>query len=71
MPRARTTAAAGDVIAVPATAGLTGAGHYFESTGGGPSVAIQWLLWGGLLLGILLLCAAGVLAARPGTRPRR
>ena len=71
MPTARTTAVAGGVITVLAAAGLTGAGYYFDSTGGGPSVAIQWLLWGGLLLGILLLCAAGVLAARPGTRPRR
>ena len=71
MPRTRTTAVAGGVITVLTAAGLTGAGYYFDSTGGGPSVAMQWLLWGGLLLGILLLSAAGVLAALPETRPRR
>ena len=68
MSNARTTGLAGGVVTVLAAGGLVGAGYYFDYTGGGPSEALQWLLWGGLLVGLLVLVVAFVQAARADRR---
>jgi hypothetical protein len=58
--RARAWAAIGAVVTLAAVVGLTAMGLHFDTTGGGPSVALQWLLWGGLLVGLALLGVAFV-----------
>jgi hypothetical protein len=56
------------VVTLAAVVGLTAMGLHFDATGGGPSVALQWLLWGGLLVGLALLGVAFVRWARSGPR---
>ncbi len=63
MTGTRTTrlwAAIGAVLTLAAAVGLTSMGYHYDATGGGPSELLLWLLWGGLLVGLLLLGAAVV-----------
>ncbi len=56
--------AAGAVVTIAAVIGLTLMGYHFDATGGGPSDGLLVLLWGGLLLGVVLLVSAFVRWAR-------
>jgi hypothetical protein len=68
MTGTRALTAVGLVVTVAAAVGLTAMGLHYDATGGGPSAALLWVLWGGLLAGVSLLGAAVVRGTRSRSR---